>query len=150
VEAISGQTGVVIVPSDGQSLWTQQNFPVSSDEENQTPRTDSAQITNRVLGVVQLATSWESNTKDLMQDIKSLSESLGEVKGAISKDSTLDAQAPVSSTYVSDMTEISNTLEESLKFLLRKTNTVLWNLEYIHKRAVAQMTAVSPSRFSRD
>lgn len=40
---------------------------------------------------------------------------------------------------------ISRNLTASLELILHKSNTMLWDLEFINKRAGAQMTAVRPT-----
>jgi hypothetical protein len=119
VEEESGQTGAPVVRSD-----------LSSKRHR-----GYGDITNAVLGIVQLASSWESHTKGLVLGIESIRKSLDE----INKKTTEPRK--------SKMEEISRILNESLTFASHNSSVMLWDLEFINKRATAQMAAVSSTTF---
>jgi len=135
VENASGQTGVIVAPIEENSSKNRQRFRTVSKDPHGKRTITTKQITNKVLGVVQLASTWESHIKALIQDTKAMQQSLKRVDGAVIDKSNLEGPA--------------RALEESLEFTLHKSNTVLWDLEYINKRAGAQMTAVSLIVFER-
>ena len=147
VENASGQTGVIVIPVDEQSQGGGQKIrAVSKDDKRSRPITNK-QITNKVLGVVQLASTWESHIKALVQDIKAAKQSLEKVKSATMNNSGSGAQGTTPTATDRGIVGFSKMLEESLDLVMHKANTVLWDLEYINKRASAQMNAVSPSIF---
>lgn len=151
VEAASGQTGVVVVSGDEHTPGGlgRQKVRVAAKRERTNNQITTKQITNKVLGVVQLASSWESHIKALAQDIKALCESLKEVKNVVTSNPDAMDKSSVVSLNVPKITTISEKLEEALYLTLHKSNTVLWDLEYINKRASAQMTAVSSTAFPK-
>lgn len=144
VENASGQTGVIVVPTDEQSQGGGRKVRAASKDHRRPRRITNKQITNKVLGVVQLASTWESHIKALIQDIKAAKESVKKVESATTNSSGSGTQAAIPPAMDKGITSNSGTLEESLGLFMHKANTVLWDLEYINKRASAQMDAVSP------
>ena len=92
---------------------------------------DYESITNGVLGIIQLTAAWESYTKALLLGIESIQESItyNSAKAPVSRKAKVEAAAVV--------------LSEWLTFVSHKSNVMLWDIQFIHKRAQAQMTAVS-------
>jgi hypothetical protein len=115
VETKSGRTGAPVVRSDVHSMLNREN----------------GDITNAVLGIVQLASYWESHTKGGVLGIESIQKSIEEINKK-----TPDPRK-------SKMEEISRILNESLTVSSHNSSVMLWDLEFINKRATAQMTAVS-------
>jgi hypothetical protein len=115
VETASGQTGVPVI---GRHL-----FP----EEPQ----DFGDLTKSMLGVIQLASSWESCSKAPLLGIESIQECLTHVNNNTpeARNDTVEASAVVFTEW---LTAVSH-----------RSNVVLWDLQHINKRAQAQMTAVS-------
>jgi hypothetical protein len=114
VETESGQTGA----------------PVIGSHMFQKKSKDYGRITKNVLGVIQIASAWESYSKALILGIDTIQENL---------------------VYLSDMTTDSRKtavkatatiLTEWLISVRHKSNVMLWDFEFIDKRAQAQMTAV--------
>ena len=92
---------------------------------------DYESITNGVLGIIQLTAAWESYTKALLLGIESIQESI----------TCISAKAPVSRKAKVEAAAV--VLSEWLTFVSHKSNVMLWDIQFIHKRAQAQMTAVS-------
>ena len=115
VETMSGQTGAPAI------------HIVAPTEE---PK-DYNSIVKDILGVIQLASSWESYMKILLEGIESIQESIDYVSKLtpVSREGATKATAAI--------------LTERLRFLSHKSKVMLWDFEYFNKRAQAQMTAVS-------
>jgi hypothetical protein len=114
VETESGQTGAPVINSN--------IFPKKSK--------NYGRITKHVLGVVQIASAWESYSKALILGIDSIQDNL---------------------IYLNDLTTgprkatvkaVATVLTEWLTSVRHKSNVMLWDFEFIDKRAQAQMTAV--------
>lgn len=119
VETQSGRTGGPVVRSD-----------ISSNRH-----LGHGDITNAVLGIVQLASYWESHTKGGVLGIESIQKSIDEINEEIPEPRKIK------------MEDISRILNESLTVLSHNSSVMLWDLEFINKRATAQMTAVSSTTF---
>jgi hypothetical protein len=114
VETASGQTGV---PTIGVHL-----FPNESQ--------DYGNITKHILGIIQVASAWESYSKALLLGIESIQDCLTHINNNtldLRKD-TIEASAAI---FIEWLTSITH-----------KSNVMLWDLQFINKRAQAQMTAV--------
>lgn len=114
VETDSGQTGAPALGIYRSSIDAQ-------DYDN---------ITKRVLGVIQLASSWEMRTKELILGLEAIQESLDHL-------ATITPEARKAA-----LQESSGVLLEWLRYTLHKSNVLVCELQYIEKRAQAQMTAV--------
>lgn len=118
VETVSGQTGA---PAINLSAYDDPEFV---DTEN------------GILGVVQLATSWESHTNALLLGVDVIKNGLVGIKQA----------APAArSGAVEKVTEM---LLEYLELTTHKSKVVLWDLQYITARAQAQTNAVGSDQIS--
>lgn len=114
VETASGQTRA---PAIGSHL-----FP----EESQ----DYGKITKSVLGIIQIASAWESYSKALLLGIESIQESLKHINNN-TPDTRKDILEASTAIFIEWLTSVSH-----------KSKVMLWDLEFINKRAQAQMTAV--------
>ncbi|KAF2470260.1 uncharacterized protein BDR25DRAFT_303806 [Lindgomyces ingoldianus] len=112
VETVSGQTGA---PAKDLSMYDDSEF---------------ADTTNSILGVVQLATAWESNTHALLLGVDVIKDGLAGIKKAAPDDR---------SGAVKRVTEM---LSEHLELTAHKSKVVLSDLQYITARAQAQTNAV--------
>jgi hypothetical protein len=113
IETASGQTGVPVVD----------NYGTSIDSE------DYTHITKETLGVIQLASGWQSTLKDIILGIDEIKESLTHLSDRIRA-----PEAP--------MVNARDVFSEWLQFTSHQSNVLMGQLEYIDKRAQAQMTAV--------
>lgn len=152
VEKASGRTGVV------------QDLPDGADRKDTTrPRIGYGAMTNKALGVVQLASAWESQTKALISDIETIQKETKHIDsmifGCLSKEANDTAAA--STTNNNNTTsaprrtgrgypQIARNLKESLVLVLYNSNTILSDLGFINKRAEAQMNAVSQAQTSSE
>jgi hypothetical protein len=84
-----------------------------------------------VLGIVQVASSWESHAKAGVLSIEAVQKGIEEVNKK--------AQEP----QKGKMEEILQILTESLTVFHHDSLVMLWDLEYFNKRATAQTAAVS-------
>jgi hypothetical protein len=82
------------------------------------------------LGVIQLVTAWENYTKGLLFDIESVQNFIGYINSI----------APSAQRAPVEMQGL--VLNERLRFLAQKGNSVLWRVQFIKERAQAQLTAV--------
>ena len=116
LEMESGQTGVLSYDEHG--LW-----PLGQ-------RNDYAALTSEVLGVIQLAVTWENYAKGLLFNIKSIQECISYINLATPspRKETVEAKSAI--------------LDERLRFLSHKGNITLWRLQFVAQRTQAQMTAV--------
>ncbi|KAF4983671.1 hypothetical protein F66182_17056, partial [Fusarium sp. NRRL 66182] len=157
VENVSGQTGVVLVPMDDESLSGRRSARATSKKETQKDHISNKRITNKALGVMQLTSVWESQTRALVQDINAIRESMTEVSAVLSYSKSdvpvpapsiseigraVSGQSILTASSVSGISGNSGILEKSLALLLQNSNTMLWDLEFINKRAAAQIDAV--------
>ncbi|RYP66566.1 hypothetical protein DL771_007719 [Monosporascus sp. 5C6A] len=163
VEGASGQTGVVLVEDQNRRTSKEPSIPRRYDggkDSRKRRRITNKLITDRVLGIVQLASAWESHTKALALAIEAIRDSMADVDWTIlnhrlsSNPVAKDMSPPDNDTASSsrpkpamdggqpEIVEISKNLKESLTLTLHKANTMLWDLEFINKRAAAQMNAV--------
>jgi len=97
---------------------------------------DDANITKRALGVIQMATAWESYAKAMLSDVESIQEFVAHV----------NTLTPVRRRDV--VRAEGEILDERLRFLGHKGKSVLWRLQYVKQRAQAQQNAVSILKFS--
>jgi hypothetical protein len=114
VETASGQTGAPLVGS----------YPSPDDSK------DYSQITRDVLGVIQISSAWESRTKELLLGIEAIEESMKHIDGLIVQPKK------------AMMEDAENVFLEWLRHTTHKSSTLLCELQFIEKRAQAQMTAV--------
>jgi hypothetical protein len=113
VETISGQTGA----------------PVISSLRDDTSSLSSG--VKSILGVVQLASAWESHTNALLLAADAIQDELLRIK----------EKSPESrKSKVDSVTEM---LTEYLQLAVHKSKVMLWDLQYINARAQAQTNAVS-------
>ena len=115
VESHGGRSGITIVGVDRVVEETAQES-----------------ITEAVLSVLQLATAWESEARALLFGLELMEEILSN-KAAIGIPAYLSA------------TSKFEILRESVQLISQRTKIVLWDIEFIEKRASAQMDAVSRS-----
>jgi hypothetical protein len=97
---------------------------------------DDANITKRALGVIQMATAWESYAKAMLSDVESIQEFVAHVNTLtpMRRRDVVRAEGKI--------------LDERLRFLGHKGKSVLWRLQYVTQRAQAQQNAVSIHKFS--
>lgn len=145
VENASGQTGVVLDLPDG----------VGRKDTNKRLNGYEA-MTNKVLGVVQLASAWLSQTEALISDIETIEKNTERVDSMISdrlRKEAIDIAAASAKNGTTSATrrrtkrghpQIARNLKESLELILQNSNTMLSDLQFITKRAESQMNAVSP------
>jgi hypothetical protein len=114
VETESGQTGV----------------PVINSNIFQKESKDYGRITKHVLGIIQVASAWESYSKALILGVDSIQENIIYLNDLTTepRKATINAAATV--------------LTEWLTSVRHKSDVMLWDFEFIDKRAHAQMTAV--------
>ena len=115
VETESGQTGA----------------PVINTHIFQNKLRDYDHITKCVLGVIQIASAWESYSKALILGIDTVQESL------------IHLECVVLGLKKAKVEAASATFKEWLTSVRHMSNVMLWDFEFIEKRAQAQMTAVS-------
>src|SRR5205814_1974926 len=118
VETMSGQTGAPVIDL---SAYDDSEF---------------VDTTNGILGVVQLATAWESHANALLLGVDVIKDGLAGTKKA----------APAArSGAVEKATEM---LLEYLELTKHKSKIVLWDLQYITARAQAQTNTVGSDQIS--
>lgn len=113
VEAASGQT---MVGYDGVDPMEERN---------------GSDITNGVLGVIQLATAWEMYAKALLYDVECIQEFVTHVNSVtpVHRKLTVKAEGEI--------------LDERLRFLGNKGHLIVWRMQYVIQRAQAQQNAVN-------
>jgi len=161
VENASGQTGVVVVSANAEESghrWALAARPREAKKD----AIGTKLITNKVLGVVQLASVWDSHNKALKNDLEAIHNSMMDVEKAASSHLNVCSEelaptpkpciggksTPGRNTTlekrVSKISEISMVLAASLTVISSQSSSVSMDLAFINTRAAAQMTAVSP------
>jgi hypothetical protein len=119
VETVSGQTGAPVV-----------NL-IRRKSSGDLTRREFSDTIKGILGVVQLATGWESHTNALILGIEVIKDAFPQIIKA-----TPDSRK-------ASVDSATRTLLEYLQLVGHKSKVMLWDLQYISTRAQAQTNAVS-------
>ncbi|KAK1753794.1 hypothetical protein QBC47DRAFT_387148 [Echria macrotheca] len=159
VEKSGGQSGIDVIEEEEPSKDSHIPHTMATENKGMPSSFNVKTMTNSVLGVVQLATVWESHTKTLIAGIEIIQKTTMTVvdgmllrgtekhvrDGAPSPGNTAPTTSqpkPSGIEEEQEMVAISLNLKESLELILQKSNGMLWDLEFMNKRAGAQMTAL--------
>jgi len=123
VETASWQTDV-----PGVGSW---HIPIESDT-GQDLRGDYTQMTKETLGVIQLASGWQSTLKDIITGMDEIEQSLRRLSNKFQ-------------ALGDSMETARDSFSEWLRFTRHQCRVLFGQLEYIDKRGQAQMTAVCVS-----
>ncbi|CEN60335.1 hypothetical protein ASPCAL02776 [Aspergillus calidoustus] len=127
VETTSGRTGAPLIRASANPH--EEGQMGSSSTTKAFRKTD---VTNEVLGIIQIATYWETHCETLDVMIDCIQSSL---------DALINHQAG-SATAPDSIPETGRILSASIQFTKRKSQVLLSDFRFIEKRAQAQMTAV--------
>ncbi|KAL4779919.1 hypothetical protein BJX76DRAFT_339371 [Aspergillus varians] len=138
VETLSGQTGAPKLISkdnattgdnDGKStIPSPGSTPPSTESFDKTGFND---ITKDILGVIQLAETWQTNTEALILGIESIGNSI----------KTVDATG-IDGSRKTKINKISPSLTQWLEFTHHISKIMLSDIQFIERRGQAQMNAV--------
>ncbi|GFG00727.1 hypothetical protein IFM53868_10837 [Aspergillus udagawae] len=135
VETRSGQTSAPRIRFDtgdtSAAAGTFQSWDQSTKEAPKNPLHNYNDITIDILQVIQFSTTWESYTNALLLGIECMKKNLEELE-------TDNNQLAHERT----LKEITFHLRHWLDFVEHKSKIMLWDIQFIEKRAQAQMNAI--------
>jgi hypothetical protein len=109
---------------DIETASQQTGVPVVGDYTSIINPGDYTEMTKRTLGVIQLASAWQSTLKGIMLGMDEIKDSLKLLHTTLGED-------------------LAEVFTSWLRLTLHQCNVLLGQLEYIDKRGQAQMEAVS-------
>ncbi|KAG2415024.1 hypothetical protein HFD88_006214 [Aspergillus terreus] len=133
VETRSSQTNAPRIRfGPGDTSGAAGNFQSDDKSMKETPKKQNYNdITIDILQVIQFSTTWESYTNALLLGIECMKKALGELE---SDNNQIASERTVK--------EITCHLRNWLDFVEHKSKVMLWDIQFIEKRAQAQMDAI--------